>query len=143
MQRLLVAALFGVFILHAALPLRAQEPSTLFINLTSDDVWTQQMALQFGRNFVDLTDGELVVFLNVRSVGVANENVPQHTTALTGKTPRQLVAELIDAGARVFLCAGCTDQAGLSIDDRIDGVMPSGPELHRILAAPGTKVISY
>lgn len=124
-------------------PARAQEGPTLLLNLTSDDVWTQQMAFQFGRNFMNVTDGELVIFLNVRSVGIANRDVPQHTTAATGKTPRELVAELIADGARVFLCGGCTEQAGLSLDDRIAGVEPAGPELHRILAAPGTRVMSY
>ena len=136
---LVAFAMFGL----AAAPARAQEAPTLLINLTSDDVWTQQMAFQFGRNFMDLTGGQLVVFLNVRAVNVANRNVPQHTTALTGKTPQALAAELMADGARVFLCQGCTEQAGLSIDDRIDGVLPSGPELHEILAAPGTKVMSY
>ena len=144
MRRSIASWLFAIaLICCAAAPGRAQESTTLLINLTSDDVWTQQMAFQFGRNFMELTGGELVVFLNVRAVGVANTKVPQPTTALTGKTPQQLVQDLIADGARVFLCAGCTKQAGLSLDDRIDGVVPSGPELHRILAEPGTKVMSY
>ncbi len=124
-------------------PAHAQDQPTLLLNLTSDDVWAQQMALEFGRNFMNITGGDLVVFLNVRAVGVGNGKVPQHTTALTGKTPQQLVADLIAAGARVFLCGGCTEQAGLSLGDRIDGVEPAGPELHKILAAPTTKVMSY
>jgi sulfur relay (sulfurtransferase) complex TusBCD TusD component (DsrE family) len=144
MPRILFSLLIAVTLIGLApTPARTQETSTLLINLTSDDVWTQQMAFQFGRNFMNLTGGDLVIFLNVRAVGVANTQVPQHTSALTGKTPQQLLADLIADGARAFLCVGCTQQAGLSLDDRIDGVVPSSPELHAILAAPNTKVMSY
>ncbi|MEO1089646.1 MAG: DsrE family protein [Pseudomonadota bacterium] len=140
---LTTSALALYLVAVTALPARAQDANTLFLNLKSDDVWTQQMAFQFARNYVELTGGDLVTFLNVRAVGIGNTEVPQHTTALTGKTPQALLTDLIADGAQVFLCVGCTQQAGLSIDDRIDGVEPSGPELHEILAAPGTKVMSY
>ncbi len=143
MRPLFAVALLAFSLLLPANAARAQEQPTLLLNLTSDDVWTQQMALQFGRNFMELTGSDLVIFLNVRAVGMAIEGLPQHTTALTGKTPQQLLADLMTDGAQVFLCVGCTNQAGLSVDDRIDGVEPSGPILHEILAAPGTKVMSY
>ncbi len=132
-----------ILLAFATVGARAQDKPTLLLNLTSDDVWQQQMALQFGRNFMNITGGDLVVFLNVRAVVIANSNVPQHTTALTGKTPQQLIVDLVADGARVFLCQGCTRQAGLSVEDRIAGVEPSGPELHQILALPTTKVMSF
>ena len=143
MQLRSLALILALLAATLAGPTRAQEPSTLIINLTSDDISTQQMALQFARNYTTMTGGDLVIFLNVRAVGIANQNVPQHTSALAGKTPQQLISELLDGGARVFLCPGCTRQSGLSMDDRIDGVEPSGPDFHAILASPDSKVMSY
>lgn len=145
-MRTMMAALLALLLLGTvASTSRAQEAesATLVINLTSDDVWTQQMALSFGRNYMNITGNHLVVFVNVRSVGIALGSVPQHTTALTGKTPQELLTGLMTDGARVFLCPGCTRQAGHSLDDRIEGVEPSGPAFHQILAAPGTRIISY
>ncbi len=141
---LFLALAIGLATLSAPPPARAQdEAATLVINLTSDDLWTQQMALQFAANYMQLTGEDVVLFLNVRSVGIANRRVPQHTTALAGETPQQLLMGLMEDGARVFLCPGCTRQAGLSLDDRIEGVEPSGPAFHEILSAPGTRVMSY
>jgi len=143
MRRSLTVIICTLTVLVGAANTRAQEASTLVVNVTSDDVWAQQMAFQFARSFMEATDGELVVFLNVRAVGAANTEVPQHTTAATGKTPQELIAALLADGARVFLCGGCTEQAGLSPDDRIDGVEVAGRELLEVMAAPGTSVISY
>jgi predicted peroxiredoxin len=146
MRTSLIAALLALsLVVPFAGASRAQDAdgATLVINLTSDDVWTQQMALGLGRNYMSATGNDLVVFLNLRAVGIASAQVPQHTTALTGKTPQALLAALIADGARVFLCTSCTKQAGLTADDRIEGVEPSSPAYLEILSAPGTRVVSY
>jgi len=142
MRRLALTVLMA---LALALPLgaaQAQDDRTLVINLTSDDVWTGQMAMNFARRIQE-DGGNVVVFLNVRAVTFANSNVPQHTQAATGKTPHERIKEIIDAGGEVYLCPGCTEQAGLELDDRIDGVKVGGPEFRAILMAPDTKIISY
>lgn len=87
--------------------------------------------------------GEVVLFLNVRAVTLANKNVPQHSEAATGKIAPEMIADTIAGGGRVFLCTECTTKAGLKIEERIDGVEPSGPELMKILTAPERKIISY
>ncbi|WP_170144272.1 DsrE family protein [Dichotomicrobium thermohalophilum] len=128
-----------------ALPLgaaNAQNDRRLVINLTSADVWTGQMAMSFARR-VQEDGGNVVLFLNVHAVAFANQNVPQHVQALTGKTPHERIQEIIDAGGEVYLCPSCTEQAGLKIEDRIDGVKVGGPEFREILMAPDTKIISY
>lgn len=120
----------------------AETAETLIVNLTSDDVWTAQMALGFAKAIRE--DGhDVVLYLNVRAVGFANESIPQHRTALTGKTPHELIAELIEAGVQVFVCPGCTRQAGLDIDQRLDGVMPGGEAYRSIVMAPSTRIVSY
>lgn len=149
MKTRLAAALLAVGLILCAMlppgaPAAAQgSDATLVINLTSDDVFTQQMALSFASNYMGITGNDVAVFLNVRAAPLANENVPQHTTALTEKTPQALLGALMDKGAKVFLCPGCTRQSGLTVDDRIEGVEVSGPAFHEILAAPGTRVMSY
>jgi len=120
----------------------ANATPTVVINLTSDDVWTGQMALGFARK-IQKAGAEVVVFLNVRAVTLANQNVPQHVEAMSGKTAQQMLAEIISEGGRVFVCPGCTEQAGLDISERVDGIEPGGPEFLAIVTAPGTRIMSY
>jgi len=142
LQNLLVALCLLIALPGFAQAQDAEATPTVVINLTSDDVWTGQMALGFARNIQD-TGTEIVVFLNVRAVTLANQNVPQHVEAMSGKTAHQMLAEIISEGGRVFVCPGCTEQAGLDIDERIDGVEPGGPEFLAIVTAPGTRIMSY
>ncbi len=144
MQRWVATVFCAVALLFALAerPALGEEKPTLVVNLTSDDVWTEQMALAFARNIQD--DGyPVVVFLNVRAVTIANTKVPQHRGAITGKTAAELIAEIIEKGGRVFVCPACTRQAGLELADRLPGIEPGGPEFRRILMAPGTRVISF
>jgi len=120
----------------------ANTAPTVVINLTSDDVWTGQMALGFARK-AQKTGADVVVFLNVRAVILANSKVPQHVEAMSGKTAHEMLAEIIAAGGRVFVCPGCTKQAGQDVADRIDGIEVGGPEFLAIVTAPGTRIISY
>ena len=138
-SRLLAGLALALALATAAV---AQDRTTLLVNLTTDDAWTSQMALGLARN-VQSNGGDVVVFLNVRAVTLANADVPQHTQAASGKTAHEMIAAIIEAGGRVFLCRGCTKQAGLEIDDRIEGVEPSGPALMKVMTAPGTRIISY
>lgn len=120
----------------------SDDPTTLFINLYSDDVWTQQMALGFAKR-VQGMGHPVVVFLNVRAVTLANSAAPAHTHAMSGRTGQEMIQELIAGGARVFLCPSCTRQAGLSLENRIEGVEPGSPETIAIMMDPNTKVMSW
>ena len=120
----------------------AEAGPTVVINLTNDDVWAGQMALGFARKVQD-AGAEVVVFLNVRAVTLANRNVPQHVEAMSGKTAQEMLAEIISEGGRVFVCPGCTEQAGLDISDRVNGIEPGGPEFLAIVTAPDTRIVSY
>lgn len=120
----------------------AQEQRTLLINLTTDDVWTNQMAFGYANSVLD-AGYDVAVFLNVRAVVMANADIPQHTEGGRGQTAHDEIAVLIDRGARVFVCGGCTRQAGLSADDWIDGVEPGGADLIAIQMAPTTSIMSF
>jgi predicted peroxiredoxin len=116
--------------------------STLVFNLTTDDVWTNQMALGLAKRIAD-GGGTVVVFLNVRAVSLASKNVPPATGGLSGKTAHEMLKALVDAGADVYLCPSCTKQAGLNMEDRIEGVKPGSQAFLDVLMAPGTRVMSY
>lgn len=124
-------------------PAAAADKATLLVNLTTDDVWTAQMGLGIVRKYVQTTHAPAVVFLNVRAVALANSAVPQHTGALAKKDFHSLLHELIAEGVKVYVCGECTKQAGLSVDNRLQGVEIGGKALLELLADPDTNVLSY
>jgi predicted peroxiredoxin len=119
-----------------------EEKSTLIFNLTTDDVWNNQMALGLAERVLDM-DYPVVVFLNVRAVVLANKNIPQHTGGLSGKTPHDMLKLLMEKGAQVYVCPTCTEQAGLSLDDRLEGIKPGSKELIKLIMAPTSKIMNY
>lgn len=136
-------ALLGVWLLAAASSgALAQDDRTLLINLTTDDVWTSQMAFGYANAVLD-AGHDVVLFLNVRAVTLANTDIPQHVEGLRGQTAREELAALLERGARVFVCGPCTEQAGLSPEDWIEGVEMGGPALIDVQMAPTTAVMSY
>ena len=135
-----------VMAIGLATPALAQDgstaASTLVVHIATDDVWSGQMGLGFARRIQE-DGGNVIVSLTVRAVALANADVPQHVGGGSGKTPHELIADILDAGGRVFVCPSCTRQAGLSLDDRIEGTEPGSPEYRQIIMAPGTRIISF
>ena len=139
---LMIAVVLSALTLPALATAETPDEPTIVFNLTSDDVWAGQMALGLAQGMLD--DGHhVVVFLNVRAAALANSAVPQHTEAMTGMTAHEMIARLIEGGGQVYVCGGCTRQAGLDIEDRIDGVEPGNAELRALMMAPGTRIISF
>lgn len=146
-SRFVVIVFFAVVVAMAATQQQASATegdtqSTLFLNLTSDDPWSAQMALGYASKVLDLGH-PVVVFLNVRAVRLADKNTPGAPGALSGKTPAELLQGLMQSGATVYVCPSCTKAAGLSDDDWIDGVKAGGPETIEVQMAPSTRVMSY
>ena len=140
---ILGAALLSAHVLAAATTdAIAQDDRTLLINLTTDDVWTSQMAFGYANSVLN-AGHDVALFLNVRAVTLANSDIPQHTEGMRGQTAREELEALMDQGVRVFVCGRCTEQAGLSREAWIDGVEPGGPELIAIQMAPTTTSMSF
>lgn len=116
--------------------------TTLLVVLQTDDVWTNQMALNYATKALD-GGYPLVLFFNVRAVTLVNTAVPQHTGALSEQTPLDTVEDLLAQGATVYVCRECTEQAGLSEDDWVAGTKAGGPELIDLQMAPDTKTLTY
>ncbi len=140
------AALFFTFVAMLILAAQAAVGDTtktrLFLNLTSDDVWSNQMAFGYANKVMD-QGHEVVVFLNVRAVKLAHRSIPQPVEAQRGMTAREELAALMERGARVFACPGCTVQAGMSQEDWIDGIEAGGPELIALQMDPLSMIVSY
>jgi predicted peroxiredoxin len=135
------AALAACLCAPAAWAQDAKAP--IFYNIISDDSWNAGMAL--GQANVAARRGHPVtVFLNVRGVHVADRNTVQGTFGPAGKTPKALLASLIDGGETVLVCGTCMSAAGMAAHDLIDGARVSGPDLtFGALTAEGTIVMSY
>lgn len=116
----------------------SQREGTLFLNLTTDDAWRNEMALNYATQAREL-GYEVVVFLNVRGVHVAQKEPPADLV----KAQEQLKA-LMARGAKVYVCAPCSRRAGLKPPaDWVDGVVEGSRETIEIQMAPNTKVMSY
>ena len=140
------AALFFTFVAMLIFAAQAAVGDTtktrLFLNLTSDDVWSNQMAFGYANKVMD-QGHEVVVFLNVRAVKLAHRSIPQPVDPQRELTARDELTALMERGARVFVCPGCTLKAGLSQEDWIDGVEPGGPELIALQMDPLSMIVSY
>ena len=140
------ATLFFTFLAMLILAAQAAVGDTsktrLFLNLTGDDVWSNQMAFGYANKVMD-QGHEVVVFLNVRAVKLAHRSIPQPVEPQRGLTAREELTALMERGARVFLCPSCTVQAGMSRDDWIDGVVAGGPELIALQMDPLSMIVSY
>jgi predicted peroxiredoxin len=147
MSRLASRAGLAILVIAVlALPMTAAAadpaPTTLFLNVTTDDVWEFQMAMSYAEKVHGLGH-PVVVFLNARAVRWAHRDAPQPVLADSSLMPRDRLAELIERGIQVHVCPSCTQYAGLSTDVWIDGVVAGGPETIAIQMDPGTKVMSY
>ncbi|MFN7019194.1 MAG: DsrE family protein [Fimbriimonadales bacterium] len=116
----------------------SKRDGTLFLNLTTDDAWNNEMALNYASQARDL-GYDVVVFLNVRGVHVAQKEPP----ADLAKAQEQLKS-LMARGAKVYVCTPCSRRAGLKPPaDWIDGVIEGSRETLEIQMASNTKVMSY
>ena len=113
----------------------------LLVVLNTDDVWTNQMALNFTGNVVD-SGYAASLFFNVRAVTVVNTAVPQHDPAMADE-PMETLEELMDQGVTVYVCPSCTNQAGLCEAGWIEGAQAGGEELIDTMMSPNTKVVTY
>jgi predicted peroxiredoxin len=145
--RLFVLVL-GLFAAAAALPALspalADDPpeTTLFLNLTTDETMAATMALSYA-DMVKEAGHPVVVFLNVRGVRIADKNFPPDRRQSGAKTPKDMLEMLMAKGVAVHVCPMCSENAGMSEDDWIDGVKRGGAEIIQIQMAPGTRVMSY
>ncbi|MCS7265624.1 MAG: DsrE family protein [Armatimonadetes bacterium] len=116
----------------------AKRDGTLFLNLTSDEPWRAEMAINYATQARKL-GYDVVVFLNVRGVFLARK---EPLTDLV-KAQEQLKT-LMALGSKVYVCPSCSKRAGIKPRaDWIDGAIEGSHETIELQMAPNTKVMSW
>lgn len=118
-------------------------PHHFVFHITSDDAWTVGSALT--QAVVASERGhDVTVILSVRGVHLAETNSPQGGFSVTARTPRDMLADLIEDGHSVLVCGMCMVAGGVMSEELIEGAEITGPELtFTALTAPDTIVLSY
>jgi predicted peroxiredoxin len=118
-------------------------PHHFVIHITSDDAWTTGSALT--QALIASERGhDVTVLLSVRGVHLAETNSAQGGFAVTARSPREMLSDLIEDGHSVLVCGMCMVAGGVMKEELIEGAEIAGPELtFTALTAPDTIVLSY
>jgi sulfur relay (sulfurtransferase) complex TusBCD TusD component (DsrE family) len=120
----------------------------LFVNLTTDDTWAAAKAILFAHEKV-LKRGHkpVAIWMNVRAVYLIDKKRPSHVHGLMkdqGKSIQDMLKAFIADGGQVIACAACSQAAGLTQQDFIEGVEMGNPDLVTgLLFDPSVKTLSW
>lgn len=149
--RAFLFALLAMFaIASTPLPAQAQDAVKpgLFINLTTDDTWSAAKAIMFAHERA-LKNGHkpVAIWMNVRAVYLADKKRASHVHGLmreSNKSVQDMLAAFIADGGTVIMCQACSQAAGLTKEDYIDGVtMGDWDTVSGILFDPAVKTLSW
>lgn len=101
----------------------ATPPSSLFVNLTSNESHRAQMAVAFAQD--QLKEGHpITIYLNSQGVFVADmknhKNFPEQ---------QKILADLIKSGATVIICPHCMMYYGIKKENLLPGIKIGNPKL--------------
>jgi predicted peroxiredoxin len=121
----------------------ADKPHHFVFSITTDESWSAGSALT--QAVVAAERGHRVtVLLSVRAIHLAESESAQGGFRVTARSPREMLADLIEDGHSVLVCGMCMVAGGVTQADLIPGAKISGPELtFTALTAPDTVVLSY
>ncbi|MGD8957435.1 MAG: DsrE family protein [Chromatiaceae bacterium] len=120
----------------------------LFVNLTTDDTWAAAKAILFAHDKV-LKRGHspVAIWMNVRAIYLIDKKRPSHVHGLMkdqGKSVQDMLKAFIADGGQVIACAACSQAAGLTQQDFIEGVKMGNPDLVTgLLFDPSVKTLSW
>ncbi len=126
----------------------AEAKGGLFVNLTSDDTWAAAKAILFAHEKV-LKQGHrpVAIWMNVRAVYLIDKKRPSHVHGLMkdqGKSIQDMLKAFIADGGQVIACAACSQAAGLTQQDYIEGATMGNSDLVRgLLFDPRVKTLSW
>ena len=119
----------------------------LFVNLTTDDTWAATKAIMFAHQKSLKNGHDTAIWLNVRAVYLADKKRASHVHGLMaeqGTSSQDMLAAFIADGGTVIMCAACSQAAGLTQADYIDGVvMGSFPVVEGWLFREGMQTLSW
>jgi sulfur relay (sulfurtransferase) complex TusBCD TusD component (DsrE family) len=120
----------------------------LFVNLTTDDTWSAAKAISFAHEKV-LKNGHspVAIWLNVRAVYLADKKRPSHVHGLMREqnmSIQDMLTAFMADGGQVIMCAACSQAAGLTQADYIDGVtMGTWPVVEGLLFNPDVATLAW
>jgi sulfur relay (sulfurtransferase) complex TusBCD TusD component (DsrE family) len=120
----------------------------LFVNLTTDDTWSAAKAISFAHQKA-LKNGHkpVAIWLNVRAVYLADKKRPSHVHGLMREQDmsiQDMLKAFMADGGIVIMCSACSEAAGLSASDYIDGVeMGTWPRVESILFDPNVTTLAW
>lgn len=141
---MLALALSGILAVANA----ANDKGGLFVNLTTDDTWAAAKAILFAHEKV-LKQGHkpVAIWMNVRGIYLIDKKRPSHVHGLMkekGQSIQDMLRAFMNDGGIVIACAACSQAAGLTKSDFIDGVQMGNPELVKgLLFDPNVKTLSW
>ncbi len=152
MQTLKSAAIIIVVVLllgpFGSLANAADVKGGLFVNLTTDDTWAAAKAILFAHEKV-LKRGHrpVAIWMNVRAIYLIDKKRPSHVHGLMkdqGKSIQDMLKAFINDGGQVIACVACSQAAGLTQRDFIEGVKMGNPDLVTgLLFDPSVKTLSW
>jgi len=126
----------------------ADKKGGLFINLTTDDTWSAAKAILFAHDRV-LKAGHtpVAIWMNVRAIYLIDKKRASHVHGLMkqeGQSIQDMLSAFMKDGGSVIACGACSEAAGLTQADFIDGVQMGNPELVKgLLFDPNIKTLSW
>jgi sulfur relay (sulfurtransferase) complex TusBCD TusD component (DsrE family) len=126
----------------------AEAKGGLFINLTTDDTWSAAKAILFAHQKV-LKAGHkpVAIWMNVRAIYLIDKKRASHVHGLMkqeGQSIQDMLTAFMNDGGIVIACGACSEAAGLTQADFIDGVQMGNPDLVRgLLFDPNVKTLGW
>jgi predicted peroxiredoxin len=120
----------------------------LFINLTTDDTWSAAKAIMFAHEKA-LKSGHkpVAIWLNVRAVYLADKKRASHIHGLLrdrNMSIQDMLKAFIRDGGTVIMCQACSQAAGLTEADYIEGVkMGNWKLVSGLLFDPNVKTLGW
>ncbi|MGC9418575.1 MAG: hypothetical protein ACP5EN_06325 [Rhodovulum sp.] len=148
MRFLILKLTFALALLLSPLAAAAQDAKPgLFINLTTDDTWAAAKAIMFAHEKSLKNGHKTAIWMNVRAVYLADRKRPSHVHGLLadqGVSIQDMLANFMADGGVVIMCQACSQAAGLTVEDYIDGVqMGTFPLVESWLFDPEVKTLSW
>jgi predicted peroxiredoxin len=131
-----------------AAPRQQQQPAAalaskpvLLINLTSgrDDLHAVTMALMAAAS-AQQAGWPTIVYLNVDAPPLAARDLPNEVALGGEQSVRNLLANAMRSGAKVFVCPHCMQVAGISAENLVPGAKPE--RIESVLERAGKNIVS-
>jgi predicted peroxiredoxin len=150
MMKKLLCLMLLILVILGATPVASSEDvdGGLFVNLTTDDTWAAAKAIAFAHEKV-LKRGykPVAIWLNVRAIYLADKKRASHVHGLMkeqGRSIKDMLRAFIADGGMVIACMACSQAAGLTEADFIEGVQMGNPDLVTgLLFDPKVKTLSW